>query len=309
MKNLEKGVLFSSLTTLEIGGPIKYLYRAQTQPDLIKIIKYAQSENIPYLVIGGGSNLLVSDSGVDLLVIRDEVSGIEEKNGNIVVQGGTSLQELVDYTISHSLSGAHKLTGIPGTVAGAIFGNAGAYGQTISDYLTKVICFDGKKKSSLIKKSCGFSYRDSDFKKNGLIILEAHFQFPIGNSVDLAKDSQEVLKKRLTKYKPGIKCPGSFFKNVLMEDIPQNTKKLIPQDRDYFGKVPAWYFLDSVGAKGAKKGNIEVASFHGNLFINLGQGSAEDFYYLAKKLHTKVKKKFGISLEPEVRLVNLPLLD
>jgi len=205
----------------------------------------------------------------------------------------------------HGLSGAQKLTGIPGTVGGAVYGNAAAYGQTISDYLTEVITL-GQNFKTITKDECQFEYRDSGFKRNGLTILEVHFQFPNSDSKTLTAESEEILKKRLEKYRPGILCPGSFFKNVLIENLTPEQKKLIPKERDYYGKVPAWFFLDEVGAKGDKLSDIEIASFHGNLFMNKGSGTAQDFYELAQKYFRKVKEKFGIELEPEVQLVNLP---
>ena len=97
-----------------------------------------------------------------------------------------------------------------------------------------------------------------------------------------------------------------IFKNLILNKLPKDVQKLVPPERDFFGKVPAWFFLDEVGAKGDSLGNIKIADFHGNLFINLGKGKAEDFYSLAKKYFDKVKDKFGISLEPEVQLINLP---
>lgn len=300
-------ISFSQLTTLEIGGPVKDLIVTQTKDELLEALKKSQGQN--YLVIGGGSNLLVSDEGVDTLVIKNAVSGINVVGESVKVQGGTTLQELVDFTLKEGLSGAQRLTGIPGSVGGAVYGNAGAYGQTISDCIERVLCFDGENTQELTREECGFSYRDSNFKTNKLVILEVYFNFPPGNPSDLKKESDETLEKRLAKYQRGIKCPGSFFKNVLVEDLPSDLLPSIPSEyKDTFGKVPAWFFLDEVGAKGARKGQIQIAPFHGNLFINLGGGKAADFYDLAKEYSDKVKEKFGVTLEPEVQLIGLPPL-
>lgn len=342
LPNLKKNEQFSQLTTLKIGGPIKLFTKINSLKELQQAISFSKEQKIKFLVIGGGSNLLVSDNGFDGLVIKNNIAGIEIKRSEqsfspasvpemskapagtvsedenglrtiklLQVHAGTILQDLVDYTISHGLTGLHKLTGIPGTVGGALFGNAGAYGQTISDHIDQVVCLnpDTLETVNLSKMECQFSYRDSGFKKNELILLEVVFKLPLSDSENLKKESAEILQKRLNKYKPGILCPGSFFKNILIENLPEQTKKLIPPERDYFGKVPAWYFLDEVGAKGDKLGNIQIADFHGNLFINLGQGTASDFYDLAKKYYLKVKVRFGIELEPEVQLINLPPFD
>lgn len=314
---IQKNRLFSELTTLEIGGPAKKFVIVKSEEDLTSAINQLTMNPEPFLVIGDGSNLLVSDDGFDGLVIKNEVKGIANRQDpelvELEVQAGTQLQELVDYTIEHGLGGLHKLTGIPGTVGGAIFGNAGAFGQTISDYIVSVTTLDttthNLKPTTLSKDDCGFDYRESTFKRNNYIILEAHFSLPSSNPQTLKQEAQEVLEKRLKKYPPGILCPGSFFKNLILNKLPKEVQNKIPKDRDYFGKVPAWYFLDEVGAKGAQIGNIKIADFHGNLFINLGGGIAKDFYTLAKIYFDKVRQQFGISLEPEVQLINLPKLD
>lgn len=306
--DIQKNILLKDHTTLEIGGPTKEFVEVKNKEELIEALKYGRGNNLVTLIIGGGSNLLVSDDGFNGLVIKNSVNGIRQ-NGLVTVSAGTNLQDLVNYTIENGLSGINRLTGIPGSVGGAVYGNAGAYGQTISDYLESVLCLNQNlEEITLDKNDCNFSYRDSEFKTNGLIILEIHFSFPKADPEELKKESAETLEKRLQKYKPGIKCPGSFFKNILSENLTEEQKALIPPDRDTYGKIPAWFFLDEVGAKGAKQGNIEIADFHGNLFINMGGGTAKDFYILASKFQQKVKQKFGVTLEPEVQLVNLPAL-
>lgn len=322
MKNiwpkLQKNYPFSKLTTLNIGGPAKYLYIATTKQDLLNILDFAYQNNLKYLVIGGGSNLLVSDKGFNGLVIKNEVSGISLVRRRLArlgttltvltVQGGNLLQNLVDYTIKHGLSGMQRLTDIPGTVGGAIYGNAGAYNQTISDYLIEVECWTENKIVILTKAQCNFEYRDSGFKKNGCIILEVKFKLPQGNPVELKKEAKETLTKRLQKYQPGIKCPGSFFKNLFTEEIPEETIKILPERKDTYGKTPAYIFLEQLGAKGDRLGNIQIAPYHANLFINLGGGTASDFWQLANKWYKRVEEKYNIKLEPEVQLINLPPL-
>ncbi len=299
---------FKDITTLKIGGPIKEFIEVKSEDELISSLSSSPITHHPLLIIGGGSNLLVSDSGFDGLVIKNEVIGIEKEDGGLKVKAGTILQDLVDFTMENSLSGIHKLNGIPGTVGGALFGNAGAFGQTISDHLVSVTALDPitHNTSLITKQQCEFEYRDSGFKRNKYIILEVIFKLPRGDLATIKKESQEVLEKRLKKYPPGVLCPGSFFKNLFIKDLPEDVQKQIPPERDYFGKVPAWFFLDAVGAKGAQRGQIKIAPYHGNLFINQGDGTAEDFYNLAKKYFLKVKEKFGIELDPEVQLINLP---
>lgn len=307
----------SKITTLEIGGPAREFVVVKTEEELISAIKYVKSYGKEFLVIGGGSNLLVSDEGVDKLVIKNEVSGIEmhtPRGGTMLkVKSGTPLQELVDFTISHGLSGMQRLTGIPGTVGGAVYGAAGAYGQEIIDHITHIVILTpslsrGKNLITLTKEVCGFGYRDSAFKKNSMIILEVTFQLEKGKPDELKKEAEEILSKRFKKYPKGIKCPGSFFKNIIASTLPNEILSKI-QGKIVYGKLPAGALLEELGAKGDHFDGIEIASYHANLFINKGSGTAKDFYSLSKKYWKKVYEKYGIKLEPEVQLINLPPLN
>ncbi|MCR4305460.1 MAG: UDP-N-acetylmuramate dehydrogenase [Candidatus Daviesbacteria bacterium] len=341
MLKLTDNYPLKNVTTLSIGGPARKFAEVQTKEELMEAITLSKDQKLPYLVIGGGSNLLVSDDGVNYLVIKNRLTGITHSGNEVKVKSGTVLQDLVDYTIKHGLAGLQNLAGIPGTVGGAVYGNAGAYGQTISDHLTEVTVLSSSSvipakagiyidKQSLrsygskfygsrieygmTKEDCQFNYRDSIFKQteqalsceNKDIILEVTFQLEPGDPELLAAKAQDTLTKRLVKYPPGIKCPGSFFKNLVASKIPPEILKNIPPEKIVYGKVPAGALLEEVGAKGQSIDGIEIASYHANLFINQGSGSASAFYKLAKTYAEKVKEKFNISLEPEVQLINLP---
>ncbi|MEK9178771.1 MAG: UDP-N-acetylenolpyruvoylglucosamine reductase, partial [Patescibacteria group bacterium] len=153
------------------------------------------------------------------------------------------------------------------------------------------------------KDECNFSYRDSDFKKNKYVLLEAEFRLDKGDTEALKKEVNETLTIRLKKYKPGIACPGSFFKNVQVKDLSRQQLEKIPKEKIVYEKIPAGYLLEEVGAKGAKKGEIEIAAFHANLFMNKGKGTSQDFFALSQEFRQKVKEKFGIELESEVQLI------
>lgn len=305
---IKSNVFFKDYTTLKIGGPIQELIEVENKDKLAEAVKYAKDKSLPFLVIGGGSNLLISDEGFDGLVIKNNIKGISKEGDILTTQAGTNLQDLVNFAIENSLGGLNKLTGIPGTLGGAIYGNAGAYGQSISDNLIEVLVFDGEKEIKFSKDECKFEYRDSIFKKNHFIVLEAKFKLFGVNKDQLKKEAAETIQKRLIKYPPGILCPGSFFKNLVVKNIPEEILKNIPKNLIMYGKIPAGALLDAVGAKGDSLRQIKIADNHGNTFINLGDGSAKDFYTLAKKYALKVKEKFGIELEPEVQLINLPPL-
>lgn len=220
----------------------------------------------------------------------------------ITVDAGVLLSDLVAKSIeTGKISGLQSLSGIPGTVGGAVVGNAGAYGHSISEVVEKVEIWNGKLRRWLTKNDCEFSYRESIFKKKPYLVLRVICKLQQGSADQLRIISEEIITLRQKKYKPGLKCPGSFFKNVLVQDIDKKSLDMIDQSIIIDGKIPAGYLLSEVGARGMKVGNIEIADFHGNLFINRGGGLARDVKKLAEILKSKVKDKFGIMLEEEIR--------
>jgi UDP-N-acetylmuramate dehydrogenase len=307
-ERLQYDVPMSEHTTLGIGGPSKAMLRATTPEELVQSLQLAIEADIPYIVIGGGSNLLVADRGVDRLVIKNDSVGIAAAGDLISVRSGTRLQDLVDYTVARGWQGLQRLTGVPGSVGGAVYGNAGAYGQTISDWLEEVVCFDGRQVVTFDKEASRFAYRHSAFKENGCALLEVRFRLQAADPAALASESQGILSQRLVKYPVGLRCPGSFFKNVLASTVAAESLQLIPAERILYGKIPAGYLLEQVGARGQSLGDIHISPSNANLFVNGGQGKAEDLWQLAGQFAGRVRDRYGIRLSPEVQFVNLPHL-
>lgn len=323
MINIQENTELAPLTTLKIGGSARYFVEVHSVEELKEAVEWAKEKTIPYTVIAGGSNLLVNDAGYDGLIIKLELNGIDEHEGVISAKAGTPLQELVDYTIEKSLDGMSTMTGIPGSVGGAVYGSAGAYGDNIRDYLKEIVYFDGNEVRTLSKKEYDTGYRDSIFKKNkNWVILEIKFaDLPKGNVEDLKTEAAEVLEKRAKKYNPALKTPGSFFKNVPEDELSpeqqEHVRKLIAdweQTPGYkerfgdtpvvrFGKIPAGTLIDMLNGRGDQLGQIKIDEFHANTIINLGGGTAKDFFEMARKWKTRVKDHFGIDLEPEVQLI------
>lgn len=315
MINIQKNVPLKDYTTLKIGGPAMFFVEISNVDELKEAVVWAKEKNTPYLAIAGGSNLLISDGGYAGLIIKIAFSGIEQDGDTIKVKAGSPLQELVNYTIDNGLDGMSTMTGIPGSVGGAIYGSAGAYGDNIRDFLVNVIYFDGENIQEIIKAQYITGYRDSIFKKHKeYIILESEFSgFSQANTEELKREAVEIIEKRKEKYPPDTLCPGSFFKNIPIDTLSPNQIKQIndlfndhgkdPQYLNRFRKIPAGPLLEVLGANGDQLGQIKVAKNHGNTFFNLGNGSAQDFWNLAKKWKSKVKDKFGIELETEVQLI------
>ncbi len=297
------------LTTMKIGGPAKYFVIVKNEKELIEAIQWAKKGKIKWRVIGEGSNIIPEDSGFKGLIIKNQISHLHVHHGEVTVGSGYNLLKFIHTMNKKGLSGMEKMAGIPGTIGGALYGSAGAYGHEIKDSLVSVKIFDGKKVRTLSKEQCTFSYRESIFKKKtDWIIIEAKILLKKADAKELAKISKDIIKLRLKKYSPDIHCPGSFFKNIVIEHIKPKTLRekfltKIPAEKINHGKVAAGILLDEVGAKSMKCGKIHVASYHGNLIYNTGNGKTKDLQKLVKILKKKVENKFGIRLEEEVQYI------
>ena len=294
---------------MKVGGPAKYFINAKNEDALTKAIRWARDNKTKWLVVGDGSNLIPSDAGFNGLIIKNEIEDFQRNGSNVFVEAGNNLLRSIRKLDRFGLGGMEKMAGIPGTIGGAIYGSAGAYGQEIKDNLARARIYDGKKIRWLSKKQCRFKYRESIFKKKkDWIVLGAEFKLKKGNPKELRKISRETIKMREKKYWPGLLCPGSFFKNIVIKDLRpaslrQKFLKRIDKTKINHGKVPAGYLLEEIGAKGMKIGNIKVADHHGNLIYNSGRGKSSEIAKLAKILKQKVKRKFRIKLDEEIQYI------
>ena len=265
----------------------------------------------PRVVFGGGTNLVVSDDGYAGSVIRYGASAITEvrlaTGSALVADSGTELDRLVEYTVDRGLAGMECLRRIPGWVGGAVYGNAGAYGQQISDWLVAVRIHDGVRIRELTAAECGFVYRGSIFKQHkNWVILSAAFQLPPGDRAALAERAEKIRATRDAKFPPSMKCAGSVFKNLHVDRLPAGALARVPEQVIQHGKVPAAWFLEQVGAKGRQVGGMRVADYHANLVYNDGQGTAGELVVLIDGLKAEVAAKFGFFLEEELQFVGFP---
>lgn len=308
---VKKNFSLSNITTFGIGGPAKYFIEVKNPDDLLFVWQTILKNKLPRYLLSGGSNIVFSDKGFNGVVVHFVKDGnkgkdisFDKKNKKIFVESNTSLSRLVTLAIDNGFSGFESFSGIPGTVGGAVVGSAGAYGNSVSNFVNKVLIFDGKLIRWVSKKDCKFSYRESIFKKKDWVILGIEFVFDKKTSpVKMLVRSKEILKLRAKKYKKGLRCPGSYFKNILVKDVSKKTLDLIDKKKIIEGKIPTGYLLEEVGAFNMKRGGVFVPDFHGNLIINNGKGKFSDVYELSGELRKRVKKKFGIDLEEEVRVV------
>jgi len=302
--HIKHNVSLARLSTFAIGGIAKNYLPVENNDDLISILKLLHKKSLPFKVFAGGSNIVFPDNGLELFLIHLKNGNFHLQNNSIIADAGVPLSQIINLSIENGLSGLENLSGIPGSLGGAIVGNAGAYGSSVSDPIIKVKIWHKGKIGWLDKIDCKFLYRDSIFKHKPLILLEIELELSVSEKSKLQKISAEIINIRTQKYKPGLKCPGSFFKNVLVTAISPQKLTGINQSVIIAGKIPAGYLLTEVGARGLSVGGIEVSDFHGNLLINnKGNGKASDVKKLAEILKNKVYKKFGIMLEEEVRYI------
>jgi UDP-N-acetylmuramate dehydrogenase len=214
------------------------------------------------------------------------------------------LQDLVDFSIERGLAGLETLSGIPGSVGAAVYGNAGAYGHAISERVLKVRFYDGRTVRVCDNRECQFQYRESIFKRRkDWIIFSTELRLDAADARVLRETADGILKVRNEKFPVTMKCAGSIFKNLLFRELPADAAAQVPAPAVREGKVPAAWFLEQVGAKGMVRGDIHVAAYHANLIYNAGAGTAADLCALIRELKGRVAERFGIELEEEVQYV------
>ena len=302
----KKNVPLAPYTTFQIGGNAKYFFAATTVKSIIQTVRAAKEVRIPFFVLGGGSNLLFSDRGFSGLVIHVQAKKCHIEGTKLFCEAGVSMATAVRETGKSALSGFEWAGGLPGSVGGAIRGNAGAFGGETKDNILWVVALDAEGNEKLFsRKACRFSYRSSIFKEKGLVILSAAFALRKGSKRAIQETAASHIAYRRDRHPLEYPNAGSVFKNCdLKEFSPVLRKKLQPVVKtDPFPVVPAAYLNDQAGLKGMRQHNIQISTKHCNFMVNLGEGKAKDVILLAQKVKKIVKKKFGVELEQEIEFV------
>ncbi len=295
-----ENIPLSSITRFAIGGPAQILADAPSEAALIAVSDAVGST--PHALVGGGSNLVADDRGFPGVVLRYTAKSIEIEGPFVKVAAGAVLQDLVDATIAAGLEGLHTMTGIPGWVGGAIYGNAGAYGHSIHEFVESVRVFDGSAVREIGNAACEFHYRESVFKRHkDWIVLEAALRLPAGDPAALRATAEGILKVRNEKYPPTMRCAGSIFKNLILAELTESVRAQVPEQVIREGKVPSAYFLELAGAKGMVLGGVRVADYHANLIYNTGGGTSQQVRELIETLKRRVKDRCGLMLDEEVQ--------
>jgi UDP-N-acetylmuramate dehydrogenase len=294
----------SCYTRFGIGGPADLFAETRDEQAFTAAVTAARAGGTQVCVTGGGTNLIVADQGFRGLVLRYSEDTLQAEGLCIRAGAGAVLQDLVDFANHHALQGLETLAGIPGWVGAAVYGNAGAYGHSISERVTAVRFFDGAAVRVFDNRQCDFRYRESIFKRHKeWIVFQVELALDAAAAVELEQISAGILKVRNEKFPPTMKCAGSIFKNLLLRELPLAVAAGVPAAVVREGKIPAAWFLEQVGAKGMQLGDIHVARYHANLIYNAGQGTARELCELIAELKRRVRERFGIEVEEEVQYV------
>lgn len=335
---IRENVPLAPLTTLKIGGAARFFVRAESETQVTEAIKFADENGFDLFVLGGGSNVLISDKGFDGLVLQIAAQGIEVKNNLVTAQAGEDWDEFVAFCVERSLAGVECLSGIPGWVGGTPVQNVGAYGQEVSETIKSVRVFDRKSREilELSNADCKFTYRTSIFNstaKNRFIVLAVTFE--------LIKDgAPKIVYKDLREYfgdrQPSLKetraavreiraakamlvrqggsdanSAGSFFKNPIVlnekfQSISEVAKSYGIENVPNFKaderrvKIPAAWLIEQSGFhKGYTKGRAGLSTRHTLALTNRGEASAAEIIALMQEIQAKVKEKFDVELVPE----------
>lgn len=281
---VEQNISLKELTTFRVGGPVRYFATAKNWETIYGLREFSKKQNVPYLILGGGSNVLFADDGYPGLVILNQMDELTFQGDTVTAQSAVTWTKLVMLAAEENLGGISGFCNVPGTVGGAVYGNAGIPDICMADiFLTATILPEKGDVPIIVGPDYAqFSYRSSHFKQTKDIVLSVTMQIKKMPKALIRQELNTYIKTRITKQPAGLTC-GSFFKNPA----------LFPS---------AGWLIEQSGCKGMTLGGAQVSEKHANFFMNNGKATASDVLNLALKVHQIVKDKFDVVLEPEVQI-------
>lgn len=277
---LQENHPLAKYTTYQIGGAADYFVEATSSEEALEALEWAKQNKVPVFVFGGGSNLLFDDTGFRGLVIRMRAQGLKVEGDTVRAEAGVLTAKVVMAAAEAGLTGIEEWNGLPGTVGGAVLGNAGCFGVETKDVLKEATLYlpeEGVK--TLRADEMGYRYRWSRFKKESAVVLSAVFQLSAGDPAAIQEQMKTIARSRIQKQPPGLNT-GSFFKNP---------------DGDFAGRL-----IEAAGLKGKQVGKAMISTAHANFMMNTGGATSADVLALAELVQNEVERQFGIRLEREV---------
>jgi UDP-N-acetylmuramate dehydrogenase len=328
MEILENQFL-ADYTTIKIGGRVRWMFFPENKEEVVESVAFAVKNRLPFFILAGGSNTIFPDEKllyrqlvINLTKMQDFQVYDDLNHSILELSPGLKLQKVVDLAQKLKLKGISSLNRIPGTVGGAVLGNAGAYGTEIGSAVLKVeyidlvklvahFLYSGSQDTQdslkiIDRKNCDFAYRQSFFKNQSNLLI-TRIWLKLEKEEDFLAEIEnynQIALKRDSVYPVGFVSPGSVFKNIMVADLKPEVLAKIPSEWIvYGGKIPVAKLLESVGSKELRIGGISMRPSHANIMINHGGGVFADVKNLIKTLQTRVLEKFDIEIEPEIRLI------
>ncbi|PIR66828.1 MAG: UDP-N-acetylenolpyruvoylglucosamine reductase [Parcubacteria group bacterium CG10_big_fil_rev_8_21_14_0_10_36_14] len=313
MLNILENEPLSKYTTFHIGGPAKHLVIVKNIEELREALEWAKNNQKKYFILGGGSNLFFSDAGYDGLIIKSAFADIIIEETEAIVSAGMPLLLAVKRLAEAGFKGLENFAGIPGTIGGAVCGNAGAYGSSMSEVVLKaeILITEDYHIEQVKKEWFEFGYRKSKLKywkdKNKPIILRVWLSLEKGDKEELLARVKEVMEKRKEKEPKGF-CAGCAFKNIKGDVVAGLLEKFdfTLEERERFGSrkaIPTAWFIDNAGLRGRKIGGAYIAEEHANYIMNDGSATADHVLQLISFVKQRVRDKFGVQLEEEIQII------
>ncbi len=306
VSKFKENVPLARYSNYKIGGPARYFFAPKSIAELQAALREAGQRKLKILILGGGTNMLIHDLGWDGLVLMPSFDKLKVEGDMVQAGAGVRTSELVAFSARKKLSGLEWAGGLPGTVGGAIRGNAGCFGGETKNSVVEVQSVDVRTGKLRIRnrKACGFGYRASIFKKRDgqEVIVSATFRLAPGDPKKISASIKEKMRFRREKHPLEYPNIGSIFKNVPLEDVPAAKRKRFAEvlKTDPFPVVPAAYLISEAGLKGVTKGGAMVSPKHPNFIVNALGATAADVRALIALVKKRVKAKYGIKLEEEV---------
>lgn len=287
IETIKEDESLSKYTTFKIGGPARVLIEAKSDEEVLKLVSLFDEMKEDYLIIGNGSNLLITDAGIErpVIVLDKNFAHIERIDEVILyAEAGASLKSLANKALELGLGGLEAISGIPGTVGGAVYMNAGAYGSEIKDVVTKIRFIKDDSIAEIDASEANFAHRRSIFQEKGYIILGAYFKLEKKDKKDIEEEQRDYTQRRKDKQPLEYPSAGSVFK----------------RPEGYFASK----LIEDAGLKGLYVGGAMVSKKHSGFIINTGNASFDDVVTLIEKVKAIVQEKFAVSLEEEIRIIN-----
>lgn len=325
---LREHVPLKNYSNYKIGGPARFFAEPRNHKEIVAAVDEWRARtrgNGKMVILGGGTNLLIDDKGFSGLVLKPNLMGLSARGEMVKVGAGVAMDDLLGFAITRNLSGFEWAGGLPGTVGGALRGNAGAFGGEMKDSVHEVVSLSlhGSKPKVIrrTRRACRFGYRMSVFKEGtgDEVILSATFRLKRGNRKAIRNAIEEKIRYRKERHPMEYPNIGSIFKNVPLSQIkgtivhldahtvrvhkrgnPRTFMFTAPVKQDPFSMIPTAYLISEAGLKGVSRGGATISPKHPNFIVNTGTATAKDVKKLIALVRMKVEKRFGVALEEEV---------